>query len=303
MSDSTAAPAASPVAADATNQPQVPIVPKAPEVPKPDDKFAAKFAALTRKERELREREGKSKVEIEAVKKQSEEYKTKYGKYENLEGKLKSDKREGIKFLMEQGYTPDEIADLVLEEMNPDAEKKMARQTSEVEKRLMDRLSELENKLTQKEKDEVEALKKAEHDNFNKTVTQVKTELKEFIDATDDFELIKLSGEYETVFDVMQEHYNDQLAKGVSPDKIKLLSYEEAAKFTETYLEEDARTKYEAKRAKKQAPTNEPGSEKKTSPTLSNTLSTEVQSSAEDKPRTREESLVRAARLLRYQEE
>lgn len=277
----------------------------APEVKpeaKNDDKFASKFAALSKKERELREREGKSKAEIEAAKKQAEEYKTKYGKYEGFEEKIKADKREGVRFLLEQGYTTEEIADIVLEEMNPDPEKRRQKEQSELEKRLFGEIENLKKQLTQREQDEIEAAKKAEQDNFEKTVTQVKTELKDYIDQSEEFELIKLNGEYETVFDVMQEHYNDQLARGIAPEQIKLLSYEEAAKWTETYLEEQARKAYEVKFAKKQATTKTP-EQQKTSPTLSNTLSTEVQSSGEPKPKTREESLARAARFLRYNEE
>ena len=281
---------------------------KAPEA-KPTDKFAAKFAALTRKERDVRERETKWKSESESIKAESEkvkaeaeQYRNKYGQFESLAERVKADKSAGVKWLLSQGLSVEDLSDALLEEMNPNAERKLERTTSDIEKRLMARLEELEGKLTAKEKAELESQKQAEQDTFEKTVTQVKTELREFIDAGDDYELIKLSGEYETVFDVMQEHYNDQVTKGVSRDKIKILSYEEAAKWTEAYLEEDARTKYEAKRAKLVTKT-EPAKSKPTSPTLSNTLSTEVQNSEEPKARTREESLKRAARLLRYNEE
>lgn len=302
MSDSTATTAAA-VSNGEITTPQVPQTPPAPEVQKPDDKFASKFAALTRKERDLREREGKSRAEVDAIKKQSEEYKTKYSPYETLENELKTDKRSALKFLYEKaGLTPEELSDLLLDELNPSAESKLAKTTSDVEKRLMAEIDSLKRSMSQKELDIIESQKKAEQDNFEKTVTQVKIDVKEFIDASDEFELIKLNGEYETVFEVMQEHYNDQVSKGVSPNSIKLLTFEEAAKFTESYLEEHANKMYEAKQAKKQAAPKEPG-QLKTSPTLSNTLSTEVQSSGEIKPKSREESLARAARLLRYNEE
>ncbi len=290
--------------ADAPQAVQAPPVPevKVPET-KPDDKFASKFAALTRKERELRDREGKSKTEVEAAKKQVEEYRNKYGQYESLEESIKNDKRQALKWITDKGVTPEELSDMLLEELDPNPERKLAKTTSDIEKRLMERIAALEGKLTDKEKADLQAQKDAEQANFDKTVNQVKSELKEFIDASDDYELIKLSGEYETVFDVMQEHYNDQISKGVTPDKIKLLSYEEAAKWTESYLDQDANRKYEAKRAKQAAKTPEPVSKKTTSPTLSNTLSTEVPTSAENKPKSRDESLARAARLLRYVEE
>ena len=83
-------------------------VEKAPE-PKQDDKFAAKFAALTRKEREVREREGKSKVAVEAAEAKAEQYRNKYGQYESLDETLKTDKRAGLKFLMDNGLSVEEL--------------------------------------------------------------------------------------------------------------------------------------------------------------------------------------------------
>lgn len=286
----------------ATAAPPVPEVQKAPE-PKQDDRFAAKFAALTRKERELREREGKSKSVVEAAEAKAEQYRNKYGQYESLDETLKTDKRAGLKFLMDKGLSVEELSDMLLEELNPDPERKLQKTTSEIEKRLMDRIAALEGKLTAKEQADLDAQKDVEKANFEKTVTQVKSDIKEFVDnASDDYELIKLNGAYETVFEVMQEHYDDQVAKNVSPDRIKILSYADAAKWTESYLDEQATKQYEAKRAK-QALKTEPVKAKPTSPTLSNTLSTEVPSSAEPKAKTREESLRKAARLLRFSEE
>lgn len=277
-------------------------VQKVPE-PKQDDKFAAKFAALTRKEREVREREGKSKVEVDAAKAQVEQYRNKYGQYESLDETLKTDKRAGLKFLMDKGLSVEELSDMLLEELNPDPEKKLAKTTSDIEKRLMDRIAALEGKLTAKDQADIDAQKDTEKANFEKTVTQVKSDIKQFVDnESGDYELIKLNEAYETVFDVMQEHYDDQVRKGVSPDGIKILSYEDAAKWTEAYLDEQATKQYEAKRAK-QVLKPEPVKTKATTPTLSNTLSTEVSSQVEPKARTREESLRQAARLLRFSEE
>lgn len=278
--------------------------------PKPqDDKFAPKFAALSRKEKELRERESKWKSEAETIKseaqkakEEAQQFRDKYGRFASLEETLKTDKRAGVRWLLDQGLSTEELSDILLEEMNPDPEKRLQRTTSEIEKRLQQQIKALEEKLTAKEQAELEKQKQAEKDNFDKTVKQVKSEVKDFVDSSDGYELIKLSGEYETVFEVMQAHYDEQVASGVAPEDIKLLSYEEAANYTESYLEEDARKKYEAKRAK-QAPQTKPETTKKTSPTLSNTLSTEVSTQVEAKPKTREESLARAAKMLKFIEE
>jgi hypothetical protein len=292
-------------------QPQAPE-PKTPET-KPDDKFAAKFAALTRKEREVRERETKWKSEADAIKaeaakakEEAAQFRDKYGRFASLEESIKTDKRAAIKWALEQGASVEELSDALLEEMNPSPDKVLQKTTSEIEKRMMEKIAALEAKLTAKEQAELEAQKKAETDNFEKTVTQVKNELKQVIDSSDEYELIKLNESYDTVLEVMQEHYERQISDGVSPDKVKILSYEEAANFTETFLDQQATKQYEAKRAKlaAKAPTgNEPAKPKTTSPTLSNTLSTEVQTGVEPKAKTREESLKRAARLLRYIEE
>ena len=312
MSDSSAAPAPVQVVDLSPKAPQVQEAPKAPEAeqkPKQEDRMAAKFAALSRKSKELSERENKWKSESETIKAEAEkakqeaqQYRDKYGRFASLEESIKKDKSEGIKFLLSQGLSIEDLSDALLAEMNPSEEVKLKRSTSEIEKRLMEKIEALEGKLTAKEQAELEAKKKAEQDHFEKTVTQVKSELKEFIDSSDKYELIKLSGEHDTVFEVMQEHYNDQVSRGVPADEIKLLSYEEAADFTEAYLEDDANKKYEAKRAK-QALQTKPSEKKSIAPTLSNTLSTEVPSQVENKPKTREESLARAARLLKFVEE
>jgi len=312
MSDSQAAPApVQTVNLFGDNNSQVDSTPATAKVQTPaeakppEDKFASKFAALTRKEREFREAQGKWKSESESIKteaqkakEEAQQMRDKYGRFASLEETVKTDKKAGLKWLLEQGASVEELSDALLEEMNPSPEAKLQRSTSEVEKRLMAKLAELEGKLTAKEQAEIEAAKNAEKANYEKTVTQVKGELTEYIKSSDAYTLINLSGDYDTPFEVMQYHYNQQVENGTPADKIKLLSYEEAAQMTESYLEEDANTKYEAKRAK-QAPPAKP-EPKKTTQTLSNTLSTEVPNSAETKQLTREESLKRSAQMIKF---
>lgn len=270
-----------------------------PTVTEPQDKMASKFAALTRKEKEIREREkswAQQKAEQESA---IEAARNKFKPYEELEEKIKVDKKSGLKFLFEKGYTAEEISDMLLDELNPSDEVKLKRTTSELERNFEAKLKALEDKLAAKEAEELEKSKKYEEENYNKTITTIKTELKDFVDKSDDYDLIKLNDAYDTVFEVMQEHYAAQVKSGTQPQNVKLLTYEEAAKWTEAYLEEDVNKKYEAKKAK-QAPRK--SEERKTTSTLSNTMSAEVPNSGERKLSV-EESKARAASMLRFIED
>lgn len=283
--------------------PQTP--PSAPEVKpeaKMDEKLSSKFAALSRKSKELSERETKWKSDQEVVradaakaKAEADQYRDKYGRFATLEEKMKTDKRAGLKWLMEdQGATAEELSDYLLEELNPDPSRRQERAVSDIEKRLMDKITALEGKQTAKEQAELDKQKLSETERFEQTVTQVKTEIKQMIDGSDEYELIRLNEAYDTVLEVLEHQYNKTG---------RIMTYEEAAGLTESYLDEQATKQYEAKRAKQAAKPTEPAKLKTTSPTLSNTLSTEVHSAVETKPRTREESLRAAARLLKYNEE
>lgn len=292
--------AAAPAAPIENNTPQAEQV--QPQKPiETVDKFASKFAALTRKEREFNERQKAKESEYTSKLKEIEEKQKKFGEYENLDKELSSDKRKALEFLTKKGITLDDLSNLLVDELNPDPETKIKRYQSESENRLLKKIEELEQKLTadeQRKKTESEEQAKAQHE---KVVQKVVGDLTEFVNSNDDYTLIKNYNSVEMVYELMSTHYQEQVNKGVPDQMIKLLTYKEACDAVEAHLDEEVSKTYEAKRAK-QAPKKEEVKDTKTTQTLSNTMSSEVPKSGEVKYKSNEESIKEAAKLLRFLE-
>jgi hypothetical protein len=155
---------------------------------------------------------------------------------------------------------------------------------------------EFENKETKKKQSEEEELKK-QHE---KVVQGVIADLTEFVNKTDGYELIRAYDNVSMVYEVMNQHYMEQVNKGIPDQLIKILSYKDACDAVEAHLDEQVSKTYEAKRAK-QAPKKEEVKEPKTSQTLSNTLSAEVPVSGERKL-SKDELTKEAAKMLRWVE-
>jgi len=296
MSNEAAAPAAPVESVPNTQQPEIQ---KAPESV---DKFASKFAALTRKEREFNERQKAKDSEYSAKLKEIEDKQKKYGEYENLDKELSSDKRKALEFLTKKGITLDDLSNLLVDELNPDPETKIKRYQSESESRLLKKIEDLELKLSadeERKRTESEQSAKAQHE---KVVQKVLSDITEFVNSDDnEYTLIKNYNNIEMVYELMSQHYQEQVDKGTPDQMIKLLTYKEACDAVESHLDEEVSKTYEAKRAK-QAPKKEEVKENKTTQTLSNTMSSEVPQSGEVKYKSNEESIKEAAKLLRFLE-
>lgn len=242
--------------------------PKPPEeldVPKKPDPMGPKFAALARKEQEVRKRE----LEVKAQEKPYREY---------LEAK-KNAKANPQAYLEAGGITYDELTEYFLNGKVPkDAH-----------------VRELEARLTEaekREKEREESSKKAEQARAAQAArNSVKDQV---VKAGETFELVNKAEAYDDVCDVIVEHYQ---AHGEE------LSVERAAKMVEDYLENEIKKYAGLKKFKslfgvtETAPKRE---ENSNSPqqlkTLTNGLS---QGSTETHvARTREEEIELAAKML-----
>jgi len=274
---------AQPVApeAQAAAPEQAPVKPQ-------DDKFAAKFAALARKEKELRDSQGKfvsERQRLEQERAEMEAWKTEQKTAKDA--LLNEIKGNPLKWLQENaGYDFEALTKMQLNEQNPTPEMLIKRTREELESGYKRELEELRNAMKAKEEQEEKA-------QFEQTVSGFKSQISSFIDSNaDTYELIKMNDAQELVFEVIQEFYE---SSG------KVLSIEEAAKHTEEHLEAEARKVFEAKKFKQ---TSQPKSEepaKQTAPTLSNTLAAEVPVTGKKKL-SREESLAQAAKMIRWNE-
>lgn len=292
MSDSVATAVAAAVSTDTTTPS---VSPTAPEVKSTEhiDKFASKFAALTRKEKEVKAKETEYQAKLAEI----EESRKKFAPYETLDKEISTDKRKALDFLLSKGLSVDDIGQLLMDEANPDPETKLKRSVSDTESRLMKEIQALKQSLEDKEankiKDEEESAKK-QHE---KVVQGVMSDLTDFVNKTEEYELIRTYNSVEMVYSVMNEHYMEQVNKGIPDQLIKILSYKDACDAVEAHLDERVTKTYEAKRAK-QAPKKEQV-EQKTTQTLSNTLSSEVPTSGE-RQLSHEEKIKEAAKHLRW---
>jgi hypothetical protein len=292
MSDSVVPTTAAPVS-ETPNQ-------AAPEIKNTEhvDKFASKFAALTRKEKEASEKWKAKESEYASKLAEVEEKSKKYAPYEELDKNITSNKRKALDFMRQKGVTMDELQEWLIEESNPDPEMRFKRSVSETESKLMKEIQalkeSLEEKDTKKKQSEEEEAKK-QHE---KVVQGVMADLTEFVNKNEDYELIRSYNSVDMVYQVMNEHYMEQVNKGMPDQLIKILSYKDACDAVEAHLDDQVKKVYEAKRAK-QAPKKEEAIERKATQTLSNTQSSEVPSSGE-RNLSKEERIKEAAKHLRW---
>ncbi len=264
------------------------------------DKFASKFAALTRKEKEFNEKFKSKETEYNLKLSEIEENRKKYAPYEQLDKEISTNKSKAIDFLLSKGLTVDEIGQMLMDHANPDPETKLKRTVSETEAALRAEIKalreEFDNKEVKKKQSEEEEAKK-QHE---KVVQGVIADLTDFVNKSDEYELIRAYDNVSMVYEVMNQHYMEQVEKGIPDQLIKILSYKEACDAVESHLDEQVSKTYEAKRAK-QSPKKEDVKEPKTTQTLSNTLSAEVPVSGE-RQLSKEEKMREAAKMLRWVE-
>lgn len=277
----------------ATEQPKV----EPPKVEPVVDKSAAKFAALARQEKEIREREAKIK-----------EREAKFSEYESKRGKVKEDPLTYLK--EEYGLTLDDLVKLAANDNKPTPDMVAKKALEEVENW---KKKDAEEK--QKAKEEAERKAREEQERvYSERITSFKTEIGEFIKSkADDFEFTSASDDgVDLIYDVIEKAYIESEKNG----EPKILSIEEAAKAVEDYFEKQAEKlltlkKVQGKVAPKAPEANgsaakpNPGAapkepEKKTS-TLTNAMETSTPPPADTgKPLSIEESKRRAASFLKF---
>ena len=173
--------------------------------------FDKKFAALSRKEKALRDRE----LELEQ-------------KYGNKEKELPLERRiraNPLKALEELGLDYDKLTELALNDgrLTPDMQMKLMRE--ELENDYREKFNNLEERLNAKEKMEEEAKYDAVKQGFV-------GEIKSFVNENStDFEYVAHNDATDVVYDVIEEHYNETG---------RILDIKEAVQAVESYLEEEA---------------------------------------------------------------
>ena len=249
------------------------------------DKFASKFAALSRKEKALRDKEAEYESKFEEMERLLAEYESKAKEPEVDWEQLF--RRDPLRALEEAGMGYDKLTELALNDGKLTPEMQLAAMREEIEGDYQRRFEELENKLAEKEKAEEEAYYNSVQENFQEEIGNFVAQNQE------KYELIEASQANDLVFDVIEEHYNETG---------NVLNIEEAADAVESYLEEEAHKFMKLKKISSRLGVDpeELLQEEDSQVTLSNDHSAQVQYDGANKWLSNEESKARAAKMLQW---
>lgn len=267
---------------------------QSPEAKK-EDEFSSKFAALSRREKSLREKESAIDAKLAELEQKiaslqaPEPIAPKEPEQLPLEYRLK---RDPLGTLKELGLSYDELTNLALNDgkLSPEAQLELMRQ--DMDKKYSGELQQLKEELKAKEE-------RLEEEKFNETVNNFKGELTNFVNDNDKYELIRANDAVEVIYDVIEQHYSDTG---------RILSKEEAADQVEEYFEQEVekllklnklKNKFGAPQVAPQVESPEPRQIQR-APTLSNAHS--AAASKPSRPLTRDQSVATAASLLKWNE-
>lgn len=176
-----------------------------------------KYVLLAREQKALRLEKEKIKQEREAWAKERSGAGDIDSKYKDLDSRL-SDKNAFIQVLLEKGHTPEEIAQAILNgPKQQDVELMSLKKEIEGLKGETSSTKKLFEQQEQKQKEQVDK--------------QMLQDIKTFVDASPDFELIKANGAYETVLELIKKDFEET---GILKEE------SEVAKEVEEFLLEDA---------------------------------------------------------------
>jgi hypothetical protein len=255
-----------------------------------EDQFSKKFAALSRKEKAMREREDQYSRKIEDLEHRLEEMNRKPEPEKKpeipLEWRLKQNP---LKALEEMGLGYDQLTELALNDgkLTPDLQMQLIR--SELENDYKSKFEELENRLQEREEAEVEAKYENAKHNFM-------SEIESAVASDEKYELINSSNGEELVYNVIEEHYNETG---------NILEIDEAAQAVEEYLEAEVEKMLKLNKVSSRLGrvAEEPFEPKRqSSPTLSNAHSAQAYKGA-SKELDDETSMYEAAKLIKWDED
>lgn len=256
--------------------------------PQTDD-FAKKFAALSRREKEIRTKEQEYEQRLAELNAKTDALHNKEDGNDQedqlpLEYRLK---RNPLKTLEEMGFGYDKLTELALNDGKLPPEMQMKLMREELESDYKTKFEQLEEKLKAKELEE-------QNQKLDTVVNNFKQEIKQLVSSdTEKYELINASDSQDLVFDIISEHYNETQ---------RILPIEEAAQAVEAHLlEEFGKYSNLKKLSSGTEAIKEPEVQSRQSPTLSNDHSAQSVNST-DKKLSDSESKALAAQMLKWVE-
>ena len=259
-----------------------------PEQPQ-NDQFSSKFAALSRKEKDLRQREKQFEDKISQFEAKMAEFEAANAPKQEPEHIPADIRKNPLKALEEAGYSYEDLTNMILNEgkMSPEMQLKLMRE--EIESDYKSKYEELNNKLIEKEKAE-------EEKHYQQTLNNFKAEIQDVVNSSEEYDYIQANEAYDLVFDIIDEYYQENK---------EVLDINDAARQVEQYLEEESMKLVEkSKKLKskfaqlKQSPN--PASSQ--SPTLSNSNAATSKNPEPQRLLSREESIARLASQIKWED-
>lgn len=278
-------------------------LPAEPEIDKnespEEDEFKQKFTELTKREKQLRHLEQQMNDKLAALEERLQSM-DQYSEPEEepepelppLEYRLKKDP---LTTLKEMGLGYDKLTELALNEGKLTTDMQMQLMREELEGKFGSELQSLKKELEEREKRE-------EEKKYEQTVQSFVEEITNYVNNEDKYEMIRANDSVDLVYSMIEDYYNETG---------RILDIQEAADQVEDYLVEEFERIYSKTQkikdklgvSQKEAERIVESEEQKSiqqSPTLSNTQSAVV--SKQSRPKSRDESVLHAASLLKWQE-
>ena len=247
--------------------------------PEKNDDFSRKFAALSRREKEIRAKEVEYDKRIAELEQRFNSFNQQSEPEPEpelpIEYRLKKDP---LRALEEMGLSYDKLTELALNDgkLTPEMQMKLMRE--ELEGDYKKKFEELENRLLEKEKSD-------EQKRYDDIQRGFKNEIDEYVNSNlDKYELIQANEANDIIYDVIEEHYNDTG---------RILDIEEAEKLLKLGK---LRSKFNINDELEQKE-----SPRQSQVTLSNAMSAQANERVEKKLLSDEESKSLAARILKWE--
>jgi len=243
--------------------------------PEEDPKFASRFAALTKKEREIIQRE--------------RAFKEQQAKLQAYEKAMQQAKQNPLEYLQAAGLTLEEALQQIINEGKEPTEQ--------------DRLSSVEQKIKDYEEHQRQLQIRAQEYRKQQELATIHKEIESFVEQNEEqYELIKAYNNIDLVWNVIERTYME------TGGKVHLTTEQACQAVEEQLLSEKMEELELARKLKKlqaklapevSAESKQQPVSKTVSPTLTNSGGT-VSTSPPRKFRTKEESLAEAAKLLKW---
>ena len=250
-----------------------------------DDQFSRKFAALSRREKDIRAKEAEYEYRMRELEERLQELQNPPEEPQApIEERLR---RNPFETLEELGLGYDKLTELALNDGQLTPEMQMKLMRDELENGYKSKFEELEARLSQKEEEE-------EYNKYESIDNNFKQEIESFVNGKNEFELINANEASDLVYEVIEEHYNDTG---------RVLELDEAAQAVESYLEDELEKLMSLGKVKSRfSPRQEQVFKRQSSPTLSNAHSAQAYKGA-SKKLDDEASMYEAAKLIKWDED